>query len=191
MNSASTAATATADRLQPGDLAPPFERRPVFGLPLRVPDGSHPQVLLFIRQLGDPFARQTVAEVQERYADFDREGIRLATITQTDLLAARDFVPRYHVLCPMVTDPDGELQQLYAIEQDRWLTQSLRAMLKSSPSRLKDALNRGVGKPSGPARQLSAEFVIDREGRLAHSRYAGSITSGPDLDQLLQIAKSL
>jgi peroxiredoxin len=178
------------DRLEVGDLAPPFEQRPVFGLPVTVPTSGHPLVLLFVRHLGDPFARQALAEVQKRYADFDRLGIKMAAITQTELTTARDFVPRYHVLCPVVTDPEGQLHKSYGIGCDRFLVGSLKGLVQGSPGRLAAALNLGHGKLAGPARQLTAEFVIDRAGRIAAARYAESITDGPHLNDLLKVASS-
>jgi peroxiredoxin len=174
--------------LQVGDLAPVFEERPVFGLPIQVPSGRQTQVLVFIRHLGDPFARKALAEMLERYADFDRAGVQLVAITQTELTAARDFVPRNHVLCPVVTDPEGSLQSQYGIRSDRFLLGSLKGTLSGSPARLFGAINYGHGKKAGPSRQLPAEFVIDGEGRILHLRYATSITEGPQLDDLLRAA---
>ena len=174
--------------LQTGDPAPTFEERPVFGLPVRVPTEGRPLVLVFIRHLGDPFARQTLSEIQGRYADFDRAGVLIAAVTQTDLDTARDVVPRYHVLCPVVTAPEGALQALYGIRSDRLLLGSLKGLVSGSPSRLLAALQHGHGKKAGPSRQLPAEFVIDRAGQIAHLRYSTSITDGPHLDDLLRIA---
>jgi peroxiredoxin len=181
---------ARADRLEVGDLAPSFEHRPVFGLPVSVPSGAQPLVLLFIRHLGDPFARQAIAEVQERYADFDRLGIKMAAITQTELVTARDFVPRFHVLCPVVTDPEGQLHARYGIGCDRFLMGSVKGLVRDSPGRLVAALNLGHGRLTGPARQLTAEFVIDGEGCIRAARYADSITDGPHLDDLLKVASA-
>ena len=171
-----------------GEPAPTFEAQPVFGLPVAVPTPSQPLVLLFIRHLGDPFARQTIVEAQARYADFDRRGIKLAAVTQTDLTFARDFVPRNHVLFPIVTDPEGHLQRLYGIDRDPYLLDSLKAALTGCKSRLVAALQMGHGKKAGPFRQLPAEFVIDTNGSLVYAHYGQSITDGPNIDQLLEAA---
>ena len=176
--------------LSAGSPAPEFERKPVFGLPVRVPDGAKTLVLLFIRHLGDPFARQTLAEVQDRYADFDRLGIKLVAITQTELVTAQDFVPRYHVLCPVITDPEGTLQAQYGIGRDGMLTGTLRGLIGTDLKRIKNALGQGHGRKAGSSRQLSAEFVIEPGGQLVYANYGQSITDGPDLDELLRIARA-
>ena len=176
--------------LKAGTSAPEFERRPVFGLPIRVPDGAKTLVLLFIRHLGDPFARQTLAEVQDRFADFDRLGIKLVAITQTELVTAQDFVPRYHVLCPVINDPEGTLQGQYGIGRDEMLMGTLRGLLGTNLKRVKNALGQGHGRKAGCSRQLSAEFIIEPTGQLVYANYGQSIMDGPDLDELLRIARA-
>ena len=119
------------EMLKEGDTAPAFSARPIFGYPVEIPQGltDGPIVLCFVPFLGSPFARRTLAMLQERYADFDRRGIRIVAITQTDLTAARDFVPRFHLLYPLITDPDGTLQSLFAIQEDRYMLSSLRSVM--------------------------------------------------------------
>jgi peroxiredoxin len=177
--------------LEKGDAAPGFSARPIFGYPVEIPQGltDGPIVLCFVPYLGSPFARRTLATLQERFADFDRRGIRLVAVTQTELEAARDFVPRFHLLYPLITDPDGALQALYDIQEDRYMLSSLRSMV-SGGSGSRGAFQFGVGWFNGPLRQLGAEFVLDRSGTIQMAHYANGVTDSPDLDALLQCASS-
>ena len=56
-----------------GDAAPSFRAQPVFGLPLDVEDQTqrYPLVICFVSSLGSPLTRQTLARLQDRFADFD------------------------------------------------------------------------------------------------------------------------
>lgn len=180
--------------LRPGDAAPPFVARPIFGLESAVPPSAdgQPLVLCFVRNLASPFTRASMAAIQDRYADFDREGISVLLVTRTDITQARDYVPRHHVLAPLVVDEDGDLHQRYQVGTDRRLGGTLKAML--DPDRLSaalDALQHGHGKPHRDLTQLGAQFVLGTDGRVAMARYATSVTEQPDLDALLECARAL
>jgi peroxiredoxin len=175
--------------LRPGDAAPPFVARPIFGLeqPVPPPAGARPVVLCFVRDLASPFTRAAMAAIQARFADFDREGFPLVVVT-----AARDFGPRFHVLAPLVVDQDGSLHERYQVPRDRMLAGTLRRL--AQPAALRgafDALQHGHGKPHRAVDRLSASFVIGADGRVALASYATSITDLPDLDALLQCARGL
>lgn len=173
--------------LQKGDPAPPFEARPVSGLPVVCPPASGLLVLCFVRHLGSPFARQTLAELQGRFADFDRAGARVVAISHCGLTTARDFVPRHHLLFPLVADVDGALHKRFGLGHDRWFIQTMKGVARIPWRRTVRALRQGVGATGGPIRQLSAEFVVGRDGRLAHASYACHVFAGPDLDALLAV----
>jgi peroxiredoxin len=179
------------EMLKEGDPAPAFSARPIFGYPVEIPESlrSGPIVLVFVPYLGSPFARRTLALLQERFADFDRRGVRIVAITQTDLTAARDFVPRYHLLYPLITDPDGELQSLFDIQEDRYLLSSIRGLI-GRRQRAGGLFDFGVGWFNGPVRQLGAEFVLDRSGTVRCAHYATGVTDVPDVDALLTCATS-
>lgn len=178
--------------LRPGDAAPPFVARPIFGLeqPVPPPPGSRPLVLCFVRDLASPFSRAAMSAIQARYADFDREGFPLLVITATDLTQARDFGPRFHVLAPMVVDQDGSLHERYQVPRDKALWGTLRRLARPEGLRAAlDALQHGHGKPHRNVDRLSASFVIGADGRVTMASYATSITDLPDLDALLQCAR--
>lgn len=182
------------DLLQVGDTAPAFTASPIFGLDLPIPTGGGgpPVALCFVRPFASPFGRAAMAAIQDRYADFDRLGVPLYAITQTDLTQARDFVPRYHVLAPVIVDGDGALRRRYSVGEDRGLVRSLGSLLRpSNLSRVLDALQLGQGRPHLEFMQLGAEFLVAPDGRLAHASYGQTIFDLPDLDGLLECARAL
>ena len=180
--------------LRPGDVAPSFVARPVFGLevPVPPPADGRPVVLCFVRNLASPFTRAAMAAIQARYGDFDREGFQVVVITRTDITQTRDFVPRYHVLAPVVVDQDGSLHERYQVGADRSLSGTARALLDPQAlGRVFDALQHGHGRPHKDIAQLAAEFVVGPDGRIAFAHYATAVTDQPDLDALLECARAL
>lgn len=177
--------------LSAGDLAPAFQLRPLFGLPVVVPPpaGGRPIVLCFVRDFASPFGRASMAAIQSRYPDFDRQGIPLVVLTRTELVRARDFVPRMHTLAPVIVDTDGGIFAAYQVGTDRWLLGTLAGLLRpDGPPRLLSALGHGQGGPHPRLRELGASFVVRPDGRLALARYDRSILDLPDLDALLACA---
>lgn len=180
--------------VQVGDVAPAFVARPVFGLEFEVPppEGGRPVVLCFVRHFASPFAREAMARIQARYPDFDRAGVPLLVITRTGLTEARDFVPRHHVLAPVMVDPDGELHNRYGVGQDRLLRGTLRSAADPTVLRAAmEAVQHGHGRPHPLVTQLPAQFVVAPGGRVAHAHLGRGIFEQPDLDALLECACAL
>ena len=174
--------------LDVGDLAPAFSARPVFGVEVAVPPQTHPLALFFVRHLGCPLCRKTLMEIQERFADFDRMGVKVAAVTQTSLPDAQDFVPRHHMLFPIVADEDGRLRAQFGVGQDRLMLGTVRRLSVSSLRRVGSSLSMGHSLGVGPERQLAAEFVIRPTGEVAYAKYGCSVTHGPDLEAMLECA---
>jgi len=176
--------------LQAGDSAPSFTARPIFGNSIAVPSGlaSEPLVLCFLPILGSPYARRTLSTLQERFADFDRKGIQIAAIAPARLSDAQDFVPRYHLLFPLVADEDGHLGELYKLREDRYFLSTVRSALKGGAS-LK-GMKFGIGWLRGPLRQLGAQFVLDKHGTIQYVNYPRSLTEDVNIEDLLACASS-
>lgn len=173
--------------LAPGALAPGFEQRPVFGLPVVVPPPA-PLALCFVRHLGSPVARDALARLQARFADFDRLGVRLVAVSQTDLRGAQDFVPRHHLLPALLVD-DGTLHDAYGVAALGALASTLSRLRPGAVRQALGSLQHGVGRPAAVDR-LPAEFLIGRDGRIGHARYGRGLHELPDLDALLSAART-
>lgn len=167
--------------LPEGASAPVDRLHPVSGLP--VVFGGAPVVVVFLRDLHGTTARTALARLTAIWPALDAAGVRLAAVTRTDLTYARDYVPRHHVIFPLVVDVDGTLSAQFGIDAPGSL---LRALTGVRPAQLRawfDGL--GLGRDAAwPDAQLGGELVFDREGRVVHSRAFTSVLDGPDIDTL-------
>lgn len=168
--------------LSVGEKAPLFTFHLISGLPVNM----HRQttVLAFLRPVTGSQPRLAVNLLQEAWPRFDAAGVAVVGITQADLEFSRDFVPRYHVLFPMVCDTSGEFFQAYQVPHDRGYLGSLRALRPSSLRAALDALNLGRAGAQLPSSQLPAFFVVSPDGTVRYARYGTSITEQPDIEAL-------
>ena len=167
-----------------GDPAPRFERQPVFGLPVQVPS-SAPLLLCFVRSLSSPLTRERLAQLQLRNADFDVLGIRIAVITDSKVELAQDFVPRYHVLAPVVCDPEQLLFEEWGVGGHNPVLGRIRGLGLANVRGAFRALKHGV-RPIEPRQlRLPAQFLV-QDGKILAAHYAQSVGEGLGLDALLE-----
>ena len=169
--------------LRPGDRAPTAVVAPVSGLPVDL--GTGPLVVLFLRPLAGGMARVAIASVQAAMAQFDARAVRVVAITRGDLTMARDYVPRHHVLFPVVIDPDGALFDTWGVPRDLAFRQSLRGLRPSALRTVGHALR--AGRPTFD-NQLPAEFAVGADGRIRHTRLGPTVFAQPDIDPLITAA---
>lgn len=173
--------------LRPGDAAPMFTLQPVMGLPVKLE--GHVTVVCFLRPLEGSVSRTAIATLQEAWSRFDAEGIQLVGITRTDLTFGRDFVPRYHVLFPIVIDETGEYSQAYDIPCDKGFMGTLKGLRPEAVRTFVGSLEHGRGAPRLPSTILPAEFVIGRDGAVRYAHYATSVLDQPDIEALWNAAR--
>lgn len=147
-------------------------------------------VLCFVRSLSNPLTREALAILQNHWARFDVEGIQVVAVTDSALDVARDFVPRYHVLFPVVCDPEHELFSAFEVGGDAALAGTVRALAGGGVRSAFRALRHGHGPLERKQLKLPAEFVVAPDGRLLYSHYGRSMTDVPDVDELLAAACS-
>lgn len=165
-----------------GDHAPQTTFNLIAGLPVDM--RRQTTVLAFLRPITGCQSRVAVNLLQEAWSRFDAAGISVVGLTQADLEFARDFVPRYHVLFPMVCDESGTWFEAYGTTRDRGYLGSLKAFRPSQLRAAVDALNLGRAGPQLPSTQLPAFFVIAADGTVKYARYGTSITEQPDIEAL-------
>lgn len=168
--------------------APPFDAKPVSGLNVAI--GGRPLVMVFVRSLSGSLARLALASLQARFARFDAAGIGVVAITRCDLTLARDYVPRHHLLFPLVVDGDGRWFEAYGVGRDRGFGRSLLGLRPARVQALVRALALGRGRPDGGADQLPAEFVVGADATLRHARIGPTILDQPDIEALWAAATS-
>jgi len=142
-------------------------------------------VLCFVRSLSNPLTREALAILQRHWPRFDVEGVTVAAVTDSALSVAQDFVPRYHVLFPVICDPEHELFSAFEVGGDEALVGTVRALAQGGVRNAVRALRHGHGPLERKQLKLPAEFVVAPDGRLLYSRYGRSMTDVPDVDELL------
>ncbi len=167
--------------LNEGVPVPVTQLNPVSGLPVLF--GTLPAVVVFIRDLHGTTARMALAALTAAWSELDAKAVQLAVVTRTELTYARDYVPRHHVLFPLVVDETGLLREQFGMESDPTFT---RSVLRLRPSNVKAwldglSLSRDLAMPNG---DLGGELAIDRNGRVAYSRAFTSVLDQPDVRRL-------
>ncbi len=176
--------------LTAGETAPAFDKQPVFGLRVQVPPRRYPQVVCFVRGLSSPFSREALALLQAAWPRFDVLGFGVLAVTSSELKAAQDFVPRHHMLFPLIVDPSRELFSSFQVGGDKALIGTLRGLAMGGARQAVRALRHGHGALERGQLQLPAEFVIAPDGRLLYAHYGEAVTDLPDVDALLEAAQS-
>ena len=171
--------------LSAGATVPSFSRRPVFGLDVVVPPPQRPIVLCFVRSLSNPLTREALAILQQHWPRFDLEGVQVVAVTDSEPVVAQDFVPRYHVLFPVICDPEHALFQAFQVGGDQALAGTVRALAGGGVRNAFRALRHGHGPLERKQLKLPAEFVVAPDGRLLYSHYGRSMTDVPDVDALI------
>lgn len=170
--------------LKVGQDAPAFTKRPVFGLPVQLPHARYSTVLCFVRGLGSPWTRETLAQLQDRWSEFDVLGHQVVAVTDSPASIAQDFVPRYHVLFPVICDPEQELFRAYSVGGTVSLAGNLRGLAGSARQGLR-ALRHGVGPLERNHLKLPASFCVSKDGHVTHASYGRAMTDVPEIDALL------
>lgn len=170
--------------LSEGVPVPVAQMEPVSGLP--VVFGKLPAVVVFVRDLHGTTARVAIARFEVVRQKLDAAGVQMAIVTRTDLEYARDYVPRHHVLIPLVADVEGDLRKQFGLGSDGAFTGSLLALRPSTLRAWFDGMSLGRD-PAMPNGDLGGEFVIDRNGRVVYSRGFKGGLDLPDIDKLVEI----
>ncbi len=142
-------------------------------------------VICFVRSLGKPLTREALALLQEHWPRFDLAGVTVVAVTDSEPPVAQDFVPRNHLLFPVICDPDHELFRAFNVGGDQALAGTLRALAGGGVRRAFRALRHGHGPVERKQLKLPAEFVVAPDGRLLYTHYGRSMTDVPDVDALL------
>ena len=171
--------------LKPGDPAPPFRLQPVSGLPVEVGLQGPVSMLFFLRPLASAHSRLLVNSLQQQHTAFD--GIQVVQFTRSVEENVRDFVPRHHILLPIVNDLEGRWYDAYGVGRDRGFVRSMTDL--SGWMKLPQTLLSGMGRPEGFYDQRPAAFVIGVAGRVAWAWYGSSVLALPDPAEMLAVAR--
>ena len=172
-------------------LAPNFEAKPVFGkrLALQQEAQKRPIVLVFVPGLASPVARNALAALQVHVAEFDLAGVGLYALTPSTLISAQDFVPRHHLLFPLIADSDRSIHRLYGVGR-LGPKQVLRSLQPESLKQGAATLRQGAGFGLRGTFRAARGFVVGRGGLILHSYCSRSLFQPLPVEELLEAARS-
>ena len=178
--------------LQSGDPVPNLSAKPIFGRTITLPgDLRHgPMVVLYLGPITSPFGRELAFAMQAAFSGFDRHGIAVVGVTSSGLTAARDFVPRYHLLYPLLADVDGFIATTFGLEQSTSVRATARDIVTRGAGAVLAPLRHGMGALEGDPRGPVGAFVLGRDGRVVRAWQGASLAARPDLVDLLECARA-
>lgn len=178
--------------LSAGDRAPDFSARDTTGETLALSSLSNPVALVFLRYLGCPICRDATSQLSERYLEMASRGVDLWVFVPTRDAATREYRQQQKLPFRLFSDPERQLYRLFGVDEDRFLSGTLRAL--SSQSLLTAArltLKHGHGLPEGSERQRMGAFLIDDEGIVRYAYVASSTLEEIPLQELMRAIDAL
>ena len=169
-----------------GQAAPTLAGQPVFGLPF---DLVHVRqrgavVVMFFGALSSAATRENLARLTTIWPRIDAEQGGLVAVTRSPLETARDFVPRHHVLFPVLVDEAGELTAAWGVGRASGLG---ARVARAQPELLRRAISvvrNGQPLPESHVDQAPAAFVVDRSGVVRLAWYGAGVADRVDGEAL-------
>jgi peroxiredoxin len=128
-----------------------------------------------------------VAQLRQKKQYFDRAGAQVVLVGMGTTEESAAFEMKFDIPFPLISDPNRKLYQAFGLKM-------ISALELFSPSvALKGvlAITKGhtVGIPVGDVRQLPGVFIINTDGRIVYSHFAGDPSDHPDPDTILEALK--
>jgi peroxiredoxin len=97
------------------------------------------------------------------------------------------FEMKFDVPFPLISDPNRQLYQAFGLR----MVSTLELLSPSVAVKGILAITKGhtVGIPIGDVRQLPGVFIINTNGRIVYSHFAGDPSDHPDPDTILEALK--
>jgi peroxiredoxin len=161
--------------LKPAEAVPTVEMKPVFGRAVSLPSSLNKGrlLLVFVGALSNPRADRVLTGLGEIYGDLERAGVRLVAVTGSSERRAQDYVPRHHVLFPVVVDEDSTLRVCFGLPKRARGLARLREPISAIKTRIMEP------QADGPM----AWFLLGVDGRIQSGAQAQ-----PDPEALLAAA---
>jgi peroxiredoxin len=177
-------------RLQPGDEAPPFK-------------GSNPQGrlvsfaefrgkltwLALFRYAACPFCNLRIHQLVNEQDRIKAADISLVAIFPSPAARVSTYIERYKPSFTIIADPDEIIHNLYHTETS-WANELKAAA--NIPKAIK-ALAHAPNNPfavDGPINRMPAEFLIDRQQRIAMSLYGTKLDDGFAIEDAIAWAQA-
>ncbi len=106
-------------------------------------------------------------ELHQILPELGQKDIMLVGVVEGKRRAVYDFVPRFHILYPIIHDEKNELYDLYEVGKDRFLMKTLLELRPATVRMYLDNLKAGHGIPQRPMNRLPAAFVLAPGGTIS------------------------
>jgi thioredoxin-dependent peroxiredoxin len=167
-------------RLSPGSFPPALRSTDFLGdaVDLAALKGR-PVLLSFYRYASCPVCNFRVHSLIEVYPEWSAQGLEMVGVFQSPAESVAQYVGRQDAPFPIVPDPDMALYRRFGVEA-RWAGMFTWNVIKAALQ----AFRKGFlpGRIEGPAQRTPADFLIDRQGRIAVAHY------GKDIDDHIPLA---
>lgn len=168
--------------------APAFELQSFNGDLLNLESFEKPLWLIFFRYASCPFCNLFVAQLIERYREFQDKGIEVAAVFQSDRDSLAKYVGTQNPPFEMICDPEMTIYESYGLKK------SWKGMVqKELGLRTIQAFTKGFlpGKMEGAINRLPSDFLIDSNNQIVF-RYDGQdISDHVSIDTMLLRAEQL
>lgn len=149
--------------------------------------GNHPAILVFLSQLGSPFAKECVTDLRTQQSR-DTSPVPVIFVIQEDHETGQRFFDRYWPNAQSITDTDGFWYQEFGIPA-AGITDFIRpgALLAAARALLK---GHRVTTPTASVWQMPGMIILDRQ-RVLWSHYYRHLGDRPGMRRLGHFAQSL
>jgi peroxiredoxin len=130
-------------------------------------------VVCFLAPLSTRGTLANLEALTEIWPRIDAEAGGLVALTRSPVEAARDFVPRYHVLFPVLVDETGEDFARWGVPEATGFAVKLRGARPGFLKRAVSILRNGQPLPEANEAQLPAVFVVEPDGTVLY-RWTGT-----------------
>lgn len=167
-----------------GSAAPELRGQPVFGLPFDLAARRQRGAIavIFMAPLLAGVSQRNLAALTAIWSRIDAEAGGMVLVTRSPLETARDFVPRHHVLFPMLVDAGGEMAAAWGVGRATGLASRLA---RARPGFVRDALSvwrNGQPLPESNEDALPAAFVVSPEGLILYAWRATAVADRIDAE---------
>lgn len=176
----------------PGTAAPALAGQPVFGVPFDL-HRSRLRGAVFVSFWAPLSSRGTLASLAALTAlwpQVDAEAGGMVAVTRSPLESARDFVPRHHVLFPVLVDEEGSLFRDWKVARATGFSSKMRTARPAFVKRALSVFRNGQALPEANEDQLPAAFVVSASGEIAYAWYGKGVDDVVDAEGLWAAAKS-
>jgi thioredoxin-dependent peroxiredoxin len=172
-------------KIQIQQSAPDFTIKDVNGKSINLADYKGNKVMLtFYRNVGCPVCNARFHELQEQSDYFKSKGLVLISVYESKPENMKKYLEGENPYAIMVPNPELNLYQLYNIEKSS--VKLMKGMFHGAMGKMKlgKKLFREKIKQDGNNNRISADFLIDEEGKVATAYYGKFIGDHLSIDEI-------